>query len=307
MNNLISLNLNAGFFKPFLILGLIISFFSINIQIINATTSTLTIDFTNAPGSDGLLGTVDDVQLELGTSISEEYSSLGLHFSGPNVVDYCCELEFSLGALAMFGLLNIAFDYPQTEISFYIKAVIGSLGTSLPVITRDINGNTIDTFSLTSSDSVLDGRFMVSSVTPFSSIEFGATLPDSGGFYFDDFTFEIPKLVREVSMDIKPDNYNNKINSDSNGVIPVAILTTSDFDAGTVRVATLKFGPGEARATQSAMEDVDNDGDLDMILHFETAAVGFVCETNDAILLTGETLSGEKIHGVDSVSDVACK
>ncbi len=51
-------------------------------------------------------------------------------------------------------------------------------------------------------------------------------------------------------------------------MIPVAILTTGTFDASTVNPATVRFGATgtEAAAVHSALEDVDGDGDLDMIL-----------------------------------------
>jgi len=52
------------------------------------------------------------------------------------------------------------------------------------------------------------------------------------------------------------------INLKSQGVIPVAILTTDTFDATTVNAATIRFGKTgtEAAIVRSALEDVDGDG-----------------------------------------------
>jgi len=53
-----------------------------------------------------------------------------------------------------------------------------------------------------------------------------------------------------VSCDIKPGSDPNSINPKSKGVIPVAILTTPDFDASTVDPTSVMFGPGEAGEAQ---------------------------------------------------------
>ena len=119
-----------------------------------------------------------------------------------------------------------------------------------------------------------------------------------------------PETEIIVGIDIKPGSYPNSINPDSQGVIPVAILTTSTeagepvtFDASTVVAQTVRFGPAEAAAAQWALEDVDDDGDVDMILHFRTQETGIVAGTTEAIL-TGETIEGENIIGTDSVRTV---
>lgn len=67
-------------------------------------------------------------------------------------------------------------------------------------------------------------------------------------------------------IDVKPGSATNPVNLQENGVIPVAILTTPDFDASQLNASTVVFAG--AFAVQSALEDVDHDGDLDMILHF---------------------------------------
>ena len=69
-----------------------------------------------------------------------------------------------------------------------------------------------------------------------------------------------------VQIDVMPQSTRNTVNLHENGVIPVAILTTPGFDASQVNPASVEFAG--ASAVQSALEDVDGDGDLDMILHF---------------------------------------
>lgn len=112
----------------------------------------------------------------------------------------------------------------------------------------------------------------------------------------------------EVSIDIKPGSDPNSINPRSKGEIPVAILTTDSFDATTVDPTTVRFGPTgtETAPVHSALEDVDGDGDTDLILHFSTQDTGIACGDISAFL-TGETFSGQAIEGSDSVNTVGCK
>jgi hypothetical protein len=103
-----------------------------------------------------------------------------------------------------------------------------------------------------------------------------------------------------VLIDIKPGSWPNSINLGKNGVTPVAILTTSSFNASTVDGSTVRFGPNQVLALRWAIEDVDRDGDSDMILHFSTSDLGLTISSIDAVL-TGQTLSGQNIQGVDAV------
>ena len=108
-----------------------------------------------------------------------------------------------------------------------------------------------------------------------------------------------------ISIDIKPATFPNIINPKSKGKFPVAILTTSFFDATTVDPATVFFGATEVPPVHSALEDVDGDGDLDMVLHFVTQYAGIACG-NASASLTGETFTGMEFEGSDSIEPVPC-
>ena len=62
----------------------------------------------------------------------------------------------------------------------------------------------------------------------------------------------------------------------------------------------------QAPAVHFALEDVDLDGDIDLILHFNTQATGIQCGDTSASL-TGTTFSGQMIQGLDSINTVGCK
>lgn len=113
-----------------------------------------------------------------------------------------------------------------------------------------------------------------------------------------------------VSIDIKPGSFPNSINPNDKGVIPVAILTTTTFDASTVDPLSVRFGPSMAAEShgEGHLEDVDGDGDMDMVLHFDTKMTGIACGQTSATL-TGQTLAGIPIEGSDTIRTVggSCK
>jgi hypothetical protein len=107
--------------------------------------------------------------------------------------------------------------------------------------------------------------------------------------------------VIAVDIDIKPGSFPNSINLKSKGVIPVAILTTETFDATTVDPTSVEFTG--ALPLRWAVEDVDGDGDLDLIIHFKTQETGIAAGDTGATL-TGATFGGVPIVGTDSVRTV---
>ena len=114
--------------------------------------------------------------------------------------------------------------------------------------------------------------------------------------------------VIPVTLDIKPGDYPNAINPRNGGVVSTAILTTSVFDAATVDVATVRFGRTgtETGPLRFALDDVNGDGRLDLLLHFRTQETGIRCGDTSATV-SGETFSGRPILGTDTVVTVGCK
>jgi hypothetical protein len=125
------------------------------------------------------------------------------------------------------------------------------------------------------------------------------------GYYVDDNSimhgFVATPIRKSVSIDIKPGSEPNSINLKSKGVVPVAILTTEDFDASTVDPTTVRFA--DAPPVKRTMEDVDFDGDLDMLLHFSTQELNLDANSIESTL-TGMTDDEIEIVGKDSVNIV---
>jgi hypothetical protein len=111
-----------------------------------------------------------------------------------------------------------------------------------------------------------------------------------------------------VDIDIKPGGYPNSINCyNEKEVITVAVLTTDDFDAMSVDHATVIFeGANEIHVDKKTgeplrhVEDVDLDGDLDLVFHFRLGDTDLSCISTQGTL-TGERFDGIPIEGTDSV------
>lgn len=108
-------------------------------------------------------------------------------------------------------------------------------------------------------------------------------------------------ISRKVKVDVKPNNENNILNFKSKGVIPVAILSTATFDAANVNPFSIRFNNNEIDVfNRSNIEDVDGDGRLDMIFHFDTQKSGITPEEKQ-VCLAGKLKNGESIEGCDKI------
>lgn len=108
-----------------------------------------------------------------------------------------------------------------------------------------------------------------------------------------------------VTIDIKPGSLTNPINPKSSGKIPVAILSTPDFNAvKEIDKTSLTFGStGDEHSLVSCNKrgkDVNGDGLRDLICHFKTKLTGFKFGDTEGIL-KGQTLDGVPFEARDVV------
>jgi hypothetical protein len=110
-----------------------------------------------------------------------------------------------------------------------------------------------------------------------------------------------------VSIDIKPNESPNVLKCTDKDHITVAILSTTQFNALTVDHTTVTFGPGRAPelhvkdgTAKRHEQDVDGDGDLDLVFHFDRQQAAIVCGSAQAEL-NGRTFGGRAIRGTDTL------
>ncbi|HEX4824734.1 MAG TPA: hypothetical protein VFV19_10490 [Candidatus Polarisedimenticolaceae bacterium] len=114
--------------------------------------------------------------------------------------------------------------------------------------------------------------------------------------------------ITSLPIDIQPGSFPNTINPRSKGVTPVAILSVPGFDARSVVPSTVRFGKTgtETGPVHYSYQDVDLDGDLDLVLTFKTQSTGIRCGTTSAVL-RGTLVTGQTMDGTDSVVTTGCK
>jgi hypothetical protein len=150
---------------------------------------------------------------------------------------------------------------------------------------------TVETYPFTAS----------SSSTTIAFAEVGAD--DQFGMLLDDVG--LVSVSIEVDIDIKPGSDPNPINPGSKGLVPVAILSSAEFDATQVDPTSVSLagatvavrGKGTLMAHE---EDVNGDSLADLVVQVETQGFADLGE-GGTVALTGETFGGQAIVGYDEI------
>lgn len=115
----------------------------------------------------------------------------------------------------------------------------------------------------------------------------------------------------EVKIAVKPGTFPAPINPKSEGVMPVAIFSTSSFDATSVDPATVVLGDplsdGAAAAVRGVTQDLNGDGHIDRLLFFNVGALvdaGALNGDTTRLVATGKTFVGLSIIGGAAVRTV---
>ena len=92
-----------------------------------------------------------------------------------------------------------------------------------------------------------------------------------------------------VAIDIRPGSYPNPINLKSSGSVPVALLGSAEFDVMSVNPDSVTFGrvhhhESGASPLRDAYEDVNQDGFLDIVLHFKIKEIDLDSNDTEACL-----------------------
>lgn len=127
----------------------------------------------------------------------------------------------------------------------------------------------------------------------------------------------LPQLTIEyssekiVDIDIKPGSNTNSINLCSEGVLPVAILSSTDFDATTVDPETVRLADATVKMVGKGGKllchtaDVDGDGLTDLICQVVVSEMAVALGSTDTqATLRAQTSDGTAIAGSDSINIV---
>jgi hypothetical protein len=115
-----------------------------------------------------------------------------------------------------------------------------------------------------------------------------------------------PNNVMEVQIDIKPGSESNCFNQNEKGVIPVVLFGGLGLDVKDVVIETLSLQglsvkvAGKSSKYLSDFEDVDKDGQMDIVIHFEDSDQ-WMSPGGGIASLTGLLTDGTSIEGRDII------
>jgi hypothetical protein len=215
--------------------------------------------------------------------------------------------RFGADCHTSFPATTVSLGYNLLGSSSYCRLTssTGDIFSSAPLLgPLQDNGGTTETHALLEGSPAIDGGNPTGCTdqdgNPLATDQRGIVRPQGDTCDIGAFEFEVVEFI-QVSIDVKPGGGKNSINLSSRGKVPVGVLTTSEFDAGDVDPVSVTFaGASPIRWT---MEDVDGDGDTDLLFHFKTQELNLGWDSTEAIL-TGSTYAGVQIRGVDTVNIV---
>jgi hypothetical protein len=108
-----------------------------------------------------------------------------------------------------------------------------------------------------------------------------------------------------VDIDIRPGSDADGINCNNpKEIITVAIIGTSDFDVTQVDTRSVEFEGAFEMHMQGHFEDIDGDGDIDLVFRFRMGDTVLRCADTEG-KLTGLLVDGTPFEGIDAVKMVS--
>jgi hypothetical protein len=137
-----------------------------------------------------------------------------------------------------------------------------------------------------------------------SEVSYSYRLPFNG-----DYTLIVSGMTpttKTISIDIRPSSSKTNakdwvpLNPKSKGKIPVALLSSDDFDPSTINTASLTFGEtGDEKSLSfcnHGQHDFNKDGHADLVCHFNVQQGGFN-ENSTMGVINGKTVDGTAFTG----------
>lgn len=113
-------------------------------------------------------------------------------------------------------------------------------------------------------------------------------------------------VATPVAIDVRPGVESNQVFPNKSGKLPVAVLSSADFDATQVNPASLEFGSAEATIVDSVIiDDVDGEYGDDSVAKFNVAEAGIFCDDTE-VTMSGETYAGDPFASTDNIDASDC-
>jgi hypothetical protein len=179
-------------------------------------------------------------------------------------------------------------------------------------VLRMNDDNTVDEGSISSADSRIDNFTLPT--TGYYTVgvsNYPRYFKNGGTVYYTNYVADgdyrlvvsgVSPSMKQINIDVKPGNKEDwaPINPKSHGKIPVALLSSESFDAMAVNISTITFG---ATGDEDSLDhcnkrgkDVNGDGMLDRLCHFNNQDAGFSKNSLEGIV-RGRTDQGTVFEG----------
>ena len=258
---------------------------------------------------DGTIEKIDGITASVSTivsGLSAPNGPFGLSMDNAGMLYFTNHATGAIFSSDLTGNLNLLGSLTPFGVGYTGISSTGELYVS-DILTRkaykiDSDGNM----------SVFASGFAGKSNPPFNGPH-DYVFDSKGNLYISDASsiwrvsaISIPAVA--ISIDIKPGSETNSINLSSAGVIPVAIISTNDFDALSVIPETISLSGSSVKMAGKSdkylchEEDVNVDGLIDLVCQVYTAQF-FVeeGEVTATAILEAETTDGTNVRGEDYV------
>jgi len=205
-----------------------------------------------------------------------------------------------------FGVINYLIEiFPGafSELGNAIPLASNDLGPSLAVLDAGSalpTGEVIRGKAVFFSESTLfvDNNIWFVNSTDIPHLELLSNLID----------FALTPPIIKIQIDIKPSSHTNNININTSSVIPVALLSTNDFNTTTdIDLSTISIAGANVKLLGNGgthlcnNEDVNTDGLMDIVCLIETSQV--MIELGQSLAaLEAKTHEGILVHGEDFIN-----
>ncbi len=194
---------------------------------------------------------------------------------------------------------NIAYE-PDADLGIFVNGQQVSGGFNL-----DPTKYAVQTYVIN-----LDSSFFPELEKGIANIEVRniGTKVDHFGLDYAELKIEYKcNTTTEVNIDIKPGSDPSSFGVNSKGKIPVALFGSATFDVNLVDDSTVRFGSsaesGAYSSIKAGLEDVNGDGFMDKVYHFNFPETN-LGSTDTVAYLSGTLVDGTSFEGSSDINIV---
>jgi len=179
-------------------------------------------------------------------------------------------------------------------------------------VLRMNDDNTVDEGSVSAADARIDNFTLpATGYYTVGVVNYPRYFKNGGGVYYSNYVADgdykliisgVSPALMQINIDVKPGSGDDwaPVNPKSHGKVPVALLSSPDFDAMSVDLRTVTFGAtGDEESLSHCNktgQDFNGDGLLDRLCHFYNEKAGFSSDTLEGVL-RGRTDMGVAFEG----------